>query len=133
MRKIVKIVVLFIFTFIFFGCSYYTYDDVIEEGEQEYERGYEDGYQEAFYDNVRLIDVVIELLANEEFDAIDSIREIYTDEGVFGKYVIDISTDTIHSTLCPCFQEIAYENMEIYGNLEYALENGYNACEICIY
>lgn len=98
----------------------------------EYERGYEDGYRDACFDNVFLSDSIQELLNAEEYEAIDSLRKIYTNSAVFGNYVVDVSNNIIHTSDCKCVDDISYQNMHLYATIDGAVGAGYIECDKCI-
>lgn len=122
-----------IFSFSLQGCAnMYSYNEMQEIRDSEYEKGYEDGYEDACFDNIFLSDSTQELLDAEEYEAIDSLRKIYTNSAVFGNYVADVSNNIVHMADCKCVDDIYYQNMCLFTSIDRAIGAGYVECNLCI-
>ena len=78
-----------------------------------------------------LQNVAYDLIDENEFDALTTLRKMYGDVSVFGDYVLDVQNNIVHATSDLCSSQIKSDNIK-----EYAMYVGEgledNSAELCL-
>lgn len=93
--------------------GYYTFDEAYDEIVDNL------GEYDLTTEDIVFSDIVYDLSKNHEYTAIQSLRNLYGDEKLFGDYILDAKTKTVHSTDSDCSSKVGVSDIEAFRPSDY--------------